>query len=79
LRYGIDQVNKNPWWEGNPTRGTPTMTDNDIEYGHKTIKAPSETLRKDIRTFFQGSSVTKQATPFSIAQVVQDLVRGLLR
>jgi hypothetical protein len=55
------------------------MTDNDIEYGHKTIKAPSETLRKDIRTFFQGSSVTKQATPFSIAQVVQDLVRGLLR
>jgi hypothetical protein len=54
-------------------------TNNDIKYRHKYAKTPSEKHRKDVRDFFQGSSVTKQVSAFSIAQISQDIVRALIR
>lgn len=52
---------------------------NDIEYRDKTVKSPSEKHRKDVDNFFQGSSVIKEVSAFSIAQISQDMVRAFIR
>jgi hypothetical protein len=57
------------------------MTDNDIEYGHKTVRDryPSNRLIIDVDEFFQGSSVTKQVSAFSIAKITQEMVSAFIR
>lgn len=68
------------WEDQSHTRRENTMTVNNYtEYKDKTARNPPGEVVRDVDCFFHGSTVTKEVSAFSIAQIAQDILRALIR